>query len=337
MQIIYVEQAIKNHPTTLRILQTLSEQALVIDCQHYGEIFNRKSQNFRLQKQNPALILAKKTGQLVLPTPKSFGIGGMHNYYFSHMLNCLYDCRYCFLQGMYSSGHYVLFVNYDDFMQSIDQVLQQHATDKNGKAERVYFFSGYDCDSLAYEPITQFVQSFIPFFANRPHAILELRTKSTNIRQIRPFAPISNVVIAYSLSPDAIASQFEHKAPGVEKRLKALQQLVAHGWPIGIRLDPLIYVDDFKQQYQTLIAQIFSHISPQNLHSISIGPLRFPEKMYQRIVKLYPQDPLLAHPLYKRKNYVSYRQEIEIAMKTFISETLANYVDNTLLFECSPL
>ena len=22
------------------------------------------------------------------------------DWYFSHMLNCLYDCRYCFLQGM---------------------------------------------------------------------------------------------------------------------------------------------------------------------------------------------------------------------------------------------
>ena len=37
--------------------------------------------------------------KLVHPVPATYGIGGDENYYFSHMLNCLYDCRYCFLQG----------------------------------------------------------------------------------------------------------------------------------------------------------------------------------------------------------------------------------------------
>ena len=37
------------------------------------------------------------------------------------MLNCVYDCRYCFLQGMYRSANYVLFVNYDDFRVQIEE------------------------------------------------------------------------------------------------------------------------------------------------------------------------------------------------------------------------
>ena len=46
----------------------------------------------------------------VLKTPDNFTIGFKKNYYFSHMLNCIYDCKYCFLQGMYNSANYVLFI-----------------------------------------------------------------------------------------------------------------------------------------------------------------------------------------------------------------------------------
>ena len=95
----------------------------VITCDHYKEIFNRKSQNFRLQKRKPALILASKKGELVFPVPPKFGIGSQYNYYFSHVLNCIFDCRYCYLQGMYESAHYVLFLNFEDFILGGEEVL----------------------------------------------------------------------------------------------------------------------------------------------------------------------------------------------------------------------
>jgi hypothetical protein len=97
---IYIEEGAKDLPLTQEILERFSN-ATKIPCHRYTEIFNRKAQNFRLQKLKPTLILANKFDKLILPTPEGYGIGARHNYYFSHMLNCIYDCRYCFLQGMY--------------------------------------------------------------------------------------------------------------------------------------------------------------------------------------------------------------------------------------------
>ena len=71
------------------------------------------------RKKKPALILAKKEGKKLHNVPNSFSIGGKKNYYFSHMLNCIYDCEYCFLQGKHMSAHYLLFVNYEDFFIAI--------------------------------------------------------------------------------------------------------------------------------------------------------------------------------------------------------------------------
>lgn len=329
MNTVYIEQAIRHHPRALAILEKLKPKTIIV-CEQYQHVFNPKSQDFRLQKQQPALILAEKKGRRVLATPEGFGIGGQQNYYFSHMLNCLYDCRYCFLQGMYASANYVLFVNYEDFMTDIDALLAQ-------QDEPVYFFSGYDADSLAYESTSGFLEAFIPYFADKPNAILELRSKSPNVRALLKLPVINNCVAAFSFTPQAISSQVEHKVPSVEKRIAAMQALAERGWTLGLRLDPLIYADNFSELYQELIDAIFTAINPQKFHSVSVGPMRFPEKMYHKIVKLYPEDKLLAHPLEKRDNHYSYSAALEQTMKKTVYDMITPVLDKALLFECSPL
>ena len=48
---IYIEEQIKNHFRTKKILSRFKDNVNVILCDHYGEIFNIKSQNFRIQKK----------------------------------------------------------------------------------------------------------------------------------------------------------------------------------------------------------------------------------------------------------------------------------------------
>lgn len=327
MQVIYVEKALRHHPRVLRIINRF-QQPEIIYCDHYREVFNRKAQNFRLQKQNPALLLAEKPGHRVLSTPKGFGIGGIENYYFSHMLNCLYDCRYCFLQGMYPSAHYVVFVNYEDFMHDIRNQIAQYP-DKT-----VYFFSGYDADSLAYEPVTGFLAEFLPFFAEQSRAFFELRTKSANVNALLKTKPLKNVVVAFSFTPSLISEQVEHKVPSVAKRIASLKLLADAGWSIGLRFDPLIYANHYQELYAQLLEDIFIHLNVASIHSVSVGPLRFPVKMYDKLLALYPEDRLLAHPLQRRNHIYTYREDKEEAMKQFLLQHLQKYLPKTLLFEC---
>src|SRR5690606_36160673 len=100
IDVIYVEREALGYPLAAQVMRR-HPKARVIEIERHGALFNRASQNFRLQKNRPALVLAVKHGRAVLPVPDGYGLGGSRNFYFSHMLNCLYDCRYCFLQGMY--------------------------------------------------------------------------------------------------------------------------------------------------------------------------------------------------------------------------------------------
>lgn len=328
IETIYLEENILQHPRVVDIVARFP-QARTITCGRYGEVFNPKAQNFRLQKQKPALILAEKYKNFALPAPAGYGIGAKKNYYFSHMLNCLYDCRYCFLQGMYQSANYVLFVNYEDFQDDIRQLCAESPT------EDLHFFSGYDCDSLALEPVTGFAEQFLPFFAELPNAWLELRTKSTQVRSLLNREPLPRCVVAFSLSPDEIAAKVEDKAPSVGRRLDALCKLQEQGWQIGLRFDPLIYQAGYQQQYRQHFEQVFSKISLNQLHSVSLGVFRLPENFFKKVHKLYPEEKLFASPLISQQGMISYKQELEQEMMQYCSELLLSYIPETKFFPCT--
>ena len=323
---IYVENDVIEHPRVGRILARYPS-ASVVSCNRYTEIFNLKAQNFRLQKQQPALILARKHKGHVQPAPEGYSVGGDHHYYFSPMLNCLYDCRYCFLQGMYRSASHIVFVNYEDFSDAIDGIARQVAGD-----EEVWFFSGYDCDSLALEPVSGMAEYFIDQFGRYANAWLELRTKSTQVRALQSREPISNVVCAFSFTPDAISERIEHRVPSVDKRVVAMRRLQESGWTVGLRFDPLIFTTDYQCQYQKLFDKIFSVLDARLVHSVSIGVFRLPRAFYKTIERLYPDDAFIAQPFVDRGGEVSYPVEIESDMKNWCYQQVKQHMDEAKIY-----
>jgi spore photoproduct lyase len=222
----------------------------------------------------------------------------------------------------------VLFVNFEEYQQQISEICAASPD------EAIHFFSGYDCDSLALEPVTGFAEYFLPFFAQLPNAWLELRTKSTQVRTLLSRPPLPRCVVAFSLSPDEVAKKVEAKAPSVARRLDALCKLQQHGWQIGLRFDPLIYQSDYKMQYQRLFAAVFARIHLPQLHSVSLGVFRLPESYFKKIHKLYPEEKLFASPLTQQNGRVSYQTELETEMMRYCSELLLTYIPEEKFFPC---
>ena len=336
---IYVEDEVRAAPRAAAIIAR-HPQAEVVSCGRYSELFNRAGQNFRLQKQRPALILASKHGRRVLPAPEGFGIGGKRNFYFSHMLNCVYDCRYCFLQGMYRSAHMVVFVNFEDFRDDIDATLARYEPEPlapkavTRPVEAPYFFTGYDCDSLAMESVTGFAGDFLPYFASRTSAFFELRTKSVRTSALLRHEPLDNVVVAYSLAPSAIAGRYEHGVPPVHRRIDAIRRLQAEGWPVGLRFDPVVRSEGWRTHYRDLFHETFSAVRADAVHSVSIGALRLPRTFHRRMETLYPEEPLFAAALRENAGVVSYAADAQRELLDFCMEELTRYVPEFAIFPC---
>jgi spore photoproduct lyase len=230
---------------------------------------------------------------------------------------------------MYRSANHVVFVNFEDYLDAMDK--------KRSKEKQTWFFSGYDGDSLALEPVTGFAEAMLPFFAERPDAWLELRTKSTQVQVMLETRPLANCVTAFSFTPDAVAHALEHRVPSVDKRIAAMEKLADAGWPLGLRFDPVIYHQDYQDNYSELFRRIFARLPAASIHSVSLGPFRLPRNFYSRMVKLYPQEPLFAGALAERANkLISYAPGIEHEMLDFCSEELLKYVDDSRLFPCLP-
>lgn len=328
--VVYVEEAVREHPRTAELLSRLP-RATVIGCERWGEVFNPRGQSFRLQKRAPAVVLARKHGERVLPTPAGYGLGAARNFYFSHLLNCPYDCRYCFLQGMFRSAHYVLFVNYEDFLDEID------ATAAAGGDQPTWFFSGYDCDSLALDGVSGFVGAFLPRFERRPGAWLELRTKSTRIRPLLERRPAERVVVAFSLTPEPVARRWEHGAPSVERRIAAMASLQRRGWRIGLRFDPVLAYPGYRRDYRTLVERLFAALEAERVHSVSVGPFRMPRAFHRRLAALYPEEPLFAEETVEEEGGVVMRAaDADGEGVETVRSVLRDYVPEDRFFACSP-
>ena len=63
------------------------------------------------------------------------------------MLNCLYNCDYCFLQGMYSSGNMIVFVNQIDLQKAINEEIAKNKTSDSSITISV----SYNTDLLAMD------------------------------------------------------------------------------------------------------------------------------------------------------------------------------------------
>ncbi len=320
-KIVYIESEIKDHLRTKLICSKFNNPEIII-IDRFSEIFNIRKQSFKLQKTNPALILAKKYKNLFHKTPENYGIGNKYNYYFSYMYNCLFDCKYCFLQGMYSSANYVIFVNYEDYYKEIKKISMTN------KKNNITLFSGYDCDSLAFEYTSNFMSHIMNKISKYKNIELEIRTKST-YSKIFSKNIIKNVIIAYSLTPERFSNKYEKGVPSVDKRLKVIKRLSSLGWKLGFRFDPVIIYDGWQEDYKELFSKVFEHVDVNNIHSITFGKLRFPEAVYKKLIKENMSESLFFN-LEKKKNI--YESNNAYNIEIFMKDNLAKFIDEKKIF-----
>lgn len=164
-------------------------KAEIVYIRHYKDVFCRRRQDYEEQHHAQNLILAKKTGSLIYQgAPVCQNFGNTYFYYTSCMMNCIYDCEYCYLKGMYPSANIVIFVNIEDIFEELHRMLSEHP---------VYLCVSYDTDLLAFETMTGYVREW-------EHFVLEENKRSTYPLKIEIRTKSANVKLFDDLIPDKI-------------------------------------------------------------------------------------------------------------------------------------
>jgi spore photoproduct lyase len=312
---LYIERGVLEHPHTKMIRAKFSDsQVIVID--HYKEVFNRPSQSFAAQSHSKKLILARKEGKFLHEGSQySDGFGHAQFFYASSVMGCLYDCDYCYLQGLYPSANTVLFVNLEDAFEQLCPYLE----------EDTLVATSYDTDTLAIESLTHQTQKWLEFAVNHPHLHLEIRTKSAHIKALKNSIPSPRVTLAWTLSPQEIIDTYEHATPSLEKRLKAVEEAIHLGWKVRLCIDPVIYTENFDRLYPALIERIFVTIKPESIEHLTLGSFRMSQAHLRSLKKLRRSD-VAFYPYVVRDEMATYPEAIEERILETLSAKVLHYL-----------
>ena len=324
---IYVEKKAKAYPRTQQILEQFPKSK-IIEIDHYKDVFCRRGQNPQLQANGKALILAVKEGQLIYEGAnvcQSFG--NEYFYYTSCVMNCLYDCEYCYLKGMYPSGHMVVFVNLEDIFSEVEEILKKHSA---------YICISYDTDLMPLEQILGYIKTWINFIEKHADLKIEVRTKCGRTDLWNCFSnEISNkknVIFAFTISPQQIVEDCEHGTSSLENRLEAASLAMEQGFSVRLCFDPMIYCPNWREQYDAMMTMVEQKIDLTELVDVSVGSFRISQDYLKKMRRNAPASQIVQFPYQNVKGVYQYSSEILEEMEQYMYQRLLNHLPDTKIF-----
>ena len=321
---IYVEKKILNNKNTLEILSKFKD-VKIIEIENYKEVFSSNNQDFHLQKLGQKLILASNKANMIYEGAvvcESFENDNF--YYTSSIINCVYDCEYCYLQGVYSSGNIVIFVDIEKVFEEVEELYN--------KLKTLYLCISYDTDLLAIENICGFSEKWYYFIEDKKDLKIELRTKSGNIDKFLNLKPLDNFIIAFTLSPENLALKNEKYTASFKNRVKAIKELQEKGWKVRICIDPLIYSDNFEKNYSQMIEYLFNEIDKEKVIDVSIGVFRISKEYLKKMRNQNQNSEILYYPFECVDGVYTYSDKIKSYMINFIKEQFLKYIDEKKIY-----
>ncbi len=321
---VYYEAGALEWPDTSTILERLSHLPHV-EIDHYKDVFNRPGQHFQAQKRAPALILAVERERLIYEGSERVESwnGNAPLYYNAPVRNCVFNCDYCFLQGMHNSGHIVLFVNTSDFMAEAE---------KRANQGPIFLSVSYLTDLLAFERLWPVCRQWIEFAETHPNIDLELRTKSEYFPAIRDIPAPRHTVLSFSLSPPAIAAAYEKGCAAFAGRLFAAHQAQRAGWRIRLCFDPVIRVAGWEGHYRDAIAETFRRLDPDRVEQVSYGVVRMAPDFLSRIRGMRSDSDMLYYPFEREllpdgSTVSTYPDDARSEMQNLLRTELTKYMN----------
>jgi spore photoproduct lyase len=181
---------------------------------------------------------------------------------------CPFDCSWCFLKGtfrMLETKTKPIAKSYEKVVEHVNYYFQ------NDGVSTELLNAGELADSLMTEHTENpFSRLIIPLFEKHKKHKLLLLTKSTNIKNLLDIKEHEQTIVGFSLNAPSVSKRWE-KAPAPLKRIAAGKKLAEHGYPVRVRIDPMVPIANWRKDYGFLIDKLFESFVPER---ITIGSLR---------------------------------------------------------------
>ena len=243
--------------------------------------------------------------------------------------NCPINCSYCILQSYFNQPNLKVYVNLEE---KLEQVLQ---TIDSNPAKVFRIGTGEFTDSLALDPVTRVSDLLVPEFSKRKKVILEFKTKTDQINGLLASKHRDRIIVSWSLNSPFISSHEEHRAASIRKRLEAARRCQSEGFAVGFHFDPLIWHENWKDEYLKTIELMDKYIDPKRIIWISMGAFRYMPGLKPVIRKRHSDTCVLnGEFIVGLDGKMRYFKPIRIELFSFMREALEKWHPDTGLYLC---
>jgi spore photoproduct lyase len=135
-----------------------------------------------------------------------------------------------------------------------------------------------------------------------------------------------------------ISRKFEIGAPSFDQRLEAAWKVQRAGYPLRLRLDPIVPFDGWQKAYAGTVEKIFQKVAPER---ITLGTLRFEEGFYHQRESIFttgddlPEMLSRMEPMFEPKRFegkkrpkvgkYSFSEQDRVSIFGFIIQEIRKY------------
>ena len=278
---VYIDQSVAGSPHARAICSRLDLTPTIVPDERalYGIIGGADNP---VANAKTALYLTRNKGAFIRDCPGTreyicCGYRILHTGTF-----CTMDCTYCILQCYYHPPVLSHYLNYGDMLGELHHLFSQTGVSRIGTGEFT--------DSLIWERWTDLIPLLVSQFAHQNRAILELKTKTTNIGQLASLQPDGKTIVAWSLNSERVIRQEETGTASLSARLKAAGVCASVGYALAFHFDPLIIYPGCEEEYRNVIQELFSRVDPNRIIWISLGTFRFMPELKPIIERRFPES-----------------------------------------------
>ncbi|WDN90478.1 spore photoproduct lyase [Desulfosarcina sp. BuS5] len=263
---LYIDRQVSDSPLVKSIRSRIKAPAVVVeDSSRVYDILSRSDDP--VQKGKEILFLTRNKGAFIKDCPGT-SYYTCCGYKILHIGTfCIMDCSYCVLQSYFHPPLLQFFVNHDELLASLDSLFKENGINRIGTGEFT--------DSLIWELCTDLSSILVPKFAGQSSSILELKTKTTVINNLKKLKHNRKTIISWSLNTERIIHTEERKTASLSARLSAATQCESWGYPLSFHFDPVILYEGCEKEYKNVLQKLFAAVSAENIVWISLGTFRF--------------------------------------------------------------
>jgi spore photoproduct lyase len=190
---------------------------------------------------------------------------------------CPFGCSYCTIQTFYGET------------AELEENLAEKLDSIELDPDHLYHIgTGQASDSLVWGDRGGALDALLGFARKHPNVVLELKTKSDNVKALLdreesgPAVP-RNVLCSWSLAPDTVITNEEHGTASLERRLTAARRVADRGLKVGFHFHPMVLYDGWREEYAEIATDIQQRFCPDEVAFVTMGAPTFIRPVIQEI------------------------------------------------------